>query len=137
MTKCPICFKKANYTTKCNHQFCRKCLYRWEMQAGRTCPLCRRIYPFFQYPNTRSMSRHQHVIDNTSILLSNIARVEEPKYKIGFAEKLFQFLWDNRVYVRKHRHLCRTIHEKAAHVKNHCIILGFMPPQILKKIVLI
>ena len=132
MTECPICFKKANYTTECNHQFCKKCLYRW----GSTCPLCRTHYTL-QYPNTRSMSRHQHVVDNTAILLSNIAGVKESKNKIGYTEKLFQFLWDNRVYVRKHSNLCRTIHEKSAHVKNQCIKLGFMPPQILKKIVLI
>ena len=133
---CNICGDDLNnkliYTTKCNHHFCKKCLYRW----GNTCPLCRR-YIVLDYPNTRAMSRLQHVIDNTSILLKNVANVKEPKYKIGYAEKLFQFLWDNRVYVRKHSNLCRTIHEKSAHVKNQCIKLGFMPPQILKKIVLI
>ena len=132
MTKCPICFKKANYTIECNHHFCKKCLYRW----GDTCPLCRAHY-VLKYPNTRSMSRHQHVVDNTAILLNNIARVKVPEYKIAYAEKLLQFIWDNRVYVRKHSNLCRTIHEKSAHVKNQCIKLGFMPPQILKKIVLI
>tara|TARA_B110001454_G_scaffold165455_1_gene155214 strand:- start:94 stop:345 length:252 start_codon:yes stop_codon:yes gene_type:complete len=79
------------------------------------------------------MSRHQHVVDNTAILLNNIAGVKEPKYKIGYAEKLFQFLWDNRVYVRKHSNLCRTIHEKSAHVKKECISRGILPPKILKK----
>ena len=29
MAECPICFKKADYTTKCNHNFCKKCLYKW------------------------------------------------------------------------------------------------------------
>ena len=28
MTKCPICFKKADYTTACNHAFCKKCLHK-------------------------------------------------------------------------------------------------------------
>ena len=132
MTECPICFKKANYTTECNHQFCKKCLYRW----GGTCPLCRTHYTL-QYPNTRSMSRHQHVVDNTAILLSNIARVKEPKYKIMFAEKLFQFLWDWRVVIRKHSNLCRTIHDKSAHVRNTCIDLGIVPPKIIEKTITI
>ncbi len=77
MSECPICFKKANYTTECNHHFCKKCLYRW----GSSCPLCRAHYAL-KYPNTRSMSLHQHVWDNTRILLNNIARVEEVEYKI-------------------------------------------------------
>ena len=128
MTECPICFKKANYTTECNHQFCKKCLYRW----GDTCPLCRTHYTL-KYPNTRSMCRHQHVVDNTAILLSNIARVKESKYKIGYTEKLLQFLWDHRVYVRKWGKLCQIIHEKSAHIKKECINLGFIPPNIIKK----
>ena len=132
MTKCPICFKKANYTIECNHHFCKKCLYRW----GDTCPLCRAHYTL-KYPNTRSMSRHQHVMDNTAILLNNIARVKEPKYKIAYAEKLLQFLWDNRVYVRKHGKLCRVIREKSALVKKECIKLGLVPPNILKKTITI
>ena len=132
MTECPICFKKTDYTIECNHQFCKKCLYRW----GDTCPLCRAHYTL-KYPNTRSMSRHQHVVDSTSILLNNIARVKESKNKIAFTEKLFQFLWDNRVYVRKYTGFCKIIREKTVHVKKECIKLGFIPPQILKKIVLI
>ena len=132
MTKCPICFKKANYTTKCNLHFCKKCLYRW----GDTCPLCRAHYTL-KYPNTRSMSRHQHVMDNTAILLNNIARVKVTEYKIAYAEKLLQFLWDNRVYVRKHGKLCRVICEKSALVKKECIKLGLVPPNILKKTITI
>lgn len=132
MTKCPICFKKANYTIECNHHFCKKCLYRW----GDTCPLCRAHYTL-KYPNTRSMSRHQHVMDNTAILLNNIARVKVPEYKIAYAEKLLQFLWDNRVYVRKHGKLCRVIREKSALVKKECIKLGLVPPNILKKTITI
>ena len=89
------------------------------------------------YPNTRAMSRHQHVVDNAGILLQNVARAKESKYKIMFAEKLFQFIWDNRVYVRKRSALCRTIHEKSAHVKNQCIKLGIVPPKIIKKTITI
>ena len=132
MAECPICFKKADYTTECNHHFCKKCLYRW----GDTCPLCRTHYTL-KYPNTRSMSCHRHVIDNTAILLSNIARVKESKYKIGYTEKLLQFLWDHRVYVRKHGKLCKIIREKSVNVKKECIKLGFVPPQILKKTIMI
>ena len=132
MTECPICFKKANYTTECNHQFCKKCLYRW----GDTCPLCRTHYTL-KYPNTRSMCRHQHVVDNTAILLNNIAGEKESKNKIGYTEKLFQFLWDNRVYIRKHAGFCKVIYKKSVYIKKECIKLGIIPPQILKKIVLI
>ena len=128
MTECPICFKKANYITHCNHHFCKKCLYQW----GSSCPLCRAHY-VLKYPKTRSMSLHQHVWDNTRILLNNIARVEETKYKIQYMEKLLQFLWDHRVYVRKHGRLCKTIWEKSVDTKKACITLGIVPPNIIKK----
>ena len=132
MAECPICFKKANYTTKCNHHFCKKCLYRW----GNTCPLCRR-YIMLDYPNTRAMSRLQHVIDNAGILLQNVARAKESKYKIMFAEKLFQFIWDWRVVIRKHSNLCKTIHDRSAHVKKECQDLGIVPPKIIEKTITI
>ena len=132
MTECPICFKKANYTTKCNHCFCKKCLYKW----GNTCPLCRR-YIMLDYPNTRAMSRLQHVIDNAGILLQNVARAKESKYKIMFAEKLFQFIWDWRVVIRKHSNLCKTIHDRSAHVKKECQDLGIVPPKIIEKTITI
>jgi len=128
MSECPICFKKANYTTECNHHFCKKCLYRW----GSSCPLCRAHYAL-KYHNTRSMSLHQHVWDNTRILLNNIARVEEVEYKIKYMETLLQFLWDHRVYVRKHGRLCKIIWEKSADTKKECISRGILPPKILKK----
>ena len=79
------------------------------------------------------MSLHQHVWDNTRIMLDNIARVEEMKYKIQYMEKLLQFLWDHRVYVRKMPGLCKTIWEKSADTKKACIILGIVPPNIIKK----
>lgn len=128
MTECPICFKKANYTTECNHHFCKKCLYRW----GETCPLCR-AFVMLKYPKTRSMSLRQHVINNAGILLDDIHRVEGTKYKIKLVTKLLQFLWDHRVYVRKMPGLCKTIWEKSADTKKACIILGIVPPNIIKK----
>ena len=51
--------------------------------------------------------------------------------------KLLQFLWDHRVYVRKHGKLCKIIREKSVNVKKECIKLGFVPPQILKKTIMI
>ena len=83
------------------------------------------------------MSCHQHVVDNTAILLNNIAGEKESKNKIGYTEKLFQFLWDNRIYIRKHADFCKVIHKKSVYIKKECIKLGIIPPQILKKIVLI
>ena len=52
-------------------------------------------------------------------------------------EKLFQFLWDNGVYIRKHNGFCKVIYIKSVYIKKECIKLGIIPPQILKKIVLI
>ena len=126
--KCPICFKKVNYTTECNHHFCKKCLYHWKS----TCPLCRK-YIVLKYPSTRAMSTRQGVMDSIKILLDNIARVEESKYKIKYAEKLLQHFWDNRIVIRKYGRLCKTIHEKSAEIKKDCLSLGFPPPTILKK----
>lgn len=130
--ECPICFKKANYTTHCNHSFCRKCLYRW----GNTCPLCRAPCAL-KYPNTRAMSTTKHVTDNIKILLNNIENVKGSKYKIKYAEKLFNFIWDNRIVIRKWGKFCKTIRDKSAQVKEECLCLGIMPPKILKKTITI
>jgi len=132
MAECPICFKKADYTTKCNHHFCKKCLFQW----GETCPLCRQ-YIKLEYPNTRAMSKEQHVIDNARILLINIKNVKGTKYKIQYAEKLLQFLWKWRIVLRKHVQLCRIVHERSAHIKKECLDLGFDPPKIIEKTITI
>ena len=133
--ECPICFKKANYTTHCNHSFCRKCLYRWRKRS-HACPLCRAPCTLI-YPNTRAMSTTKHVRDNIKILLNNIENVKEPKYKIKYAEKLFNFIWDNRIVIRKWGKFCKTIHDKSAQIKKSCINLGIVPPKILKKTITI
>ena len=125
---CPVCFNEANYTTRCKHHFCKKCLYHW----GESCPLCRRFI-MLEYPATRAMSTQQSVVDNTSILLNNIARVEDVRYKIKYTEKLMQYLWDNRIVIRKYGRLCKVIRAKSTHIRKACVSLGFMPPKILKK----
>ncbi len=128
MSECPICFKKANYITRCNHHFCKKCLYRW---TG-SCPLCRSKIEL-DYPYTRAMSRRKHVIDNIKIILKNIRLREEPKNKLLLADKLFNFIWDNRIIIRKNAGLCRIIHKKSVYVEHQCRWYGLLPPKILKK----
>ena len=133
MTECPICFKKnADYTTDCNHTFCKKCLYKWKS----TCPLCRNFIQL-KYPNTRAMTTNSSVIDNTKILLENIARVKKLEYKIKYIEKLFNYLWDNRIVVRKYGNLCKTIRERAIHIRSECLTLGFKPPKNIEKMIII
>ena len=125
---CPVCFNEANYTTRCKHHFCKKCLYYW----GESCPLCRRFI-VLDYPNTRAMSTQQSVVDNTSILINNIVRTGGTKYKIKRATQLMQYLWDNRVVIRKYGRLCKAIRAKSIHIRKACVSLGLMPPKILKK----
>ena len=132
MPKCPVCFKKANYTTSCNHAFCKRCLYKW----GGTCPLCRADIEL-DYPNTRAMSTLPGVRANAEILLTNIAITKKTKDKVKYAEKLLQYLWDNRVVIRKYCKLCKTIREKSVYIRKECIDLGFVPPEILTKTVTI
>lgn len=40
---CPLCWDNMSlgYTTRCKHEFCMTCLYRWANLGGDTCPLCR------------------------------------------------------------------------------------------------
>jgi len=83
------------------------------------------------------MSTTKHVTDNIKILLNNIENVKEPKYKIKYAEKLFNFIWDNRIVIRKWGKFCKTIHDKSAYIKKECINLGIVPPKILKKTITI
>ena len=83
------------------------------------------------------MSRSQHVIDNTQILLQNVARVKETKYKIQYAEKLLKLLWEWRIIVRKYIQLRRIIHERSAYIKKECLDLGFDPPKIIEKTITI
>jgi len=130
--ECPICFKKADYTTDCGHHFCKKCLYRW----GDTCPLCRASLKL-RYPNTRSMGLENHVIRNTSILLATIKRENGSENKIKYAEKLLDFLWEYRIVIRKYGHLREIVRERSAYIKKECIELGFEPPKIIKKTITI
>ena len=126
--ECPICFKKANYTTHCNHSFCKECLYKWK----NTCPLCRsRIY--MKYPNTRAMKRKLGVMNNAVIILANIRRAEKTEDKLKISEKLFDYIWDNRIVIRKDGHLCRIIHNKSALMESQCQSIGLPSPKILKK----
>jgi len=129
---CPICFKSANYVTECNHRFCKTCLYRWKA----SCPLCRR-YLVLTYPKTRAMSTQPHVIDNIRILLRNVNRVEDSTYKLTYTKKLFQFIWEHRIVIRKYGGLCKIIRERSTYVKSECLLLGFSPPKILKKIAIL
>jgi|SaaInlV_100m_DNA_4_1039707.scaffolds.fasta_scaffold12655_4 hypothetical protein len=128
MTKCPICFKKADYTTSCNHTFCKKCLYKW---CG-TCPLCRKKIAL-EYPNTRAMSNAVVVREVINIILKNIRLTEAPEIKLKFADKLFNFIWDNRIIIRKNSKFCRIIHKKSVDVEQQCLAYGFLVPKILKK----
>ena len=129
MTKCPICFKKANYTTDCHHTFCKKCLYRWKPY----CPLCRRGIEL-KYPRTRAMSTRPSVIRTCSTLLKNIDESEESADKLKYTEKLLNHFWNNRIVIRKHYNLCKTIRNKLPLVKQECLSLGLLPPKILKKL---
>ena len=38
---CPICFKKSNIISRCNHQFCEDCIKKWKKESNR-CPICRK-----------------------------------------------------------------------------------------------
>ena len=128
MAKCPICFKKANYTTACNHTFCKKCLYLWK----KTCPLCRKRIQL-EYPNTRAMATREGVCRNTTILLMNIKRTKKKENKLKFAEKLLYYIWDNRIVMRKYGRLCDVIHGKSLMLKREYEALGIVPPKVLKK----
>ena len=129
---CPICFKPANYVTECNHHFCKTCLYRWKA----SCPLCRRGL-ILTYPKTRAMSMQPYVIDSMRILLYNVDRVKESTYKLTYTEKLFQFIWEYRIVVRKYGDLCRMIRTRSAYIKSRCLLLGLSPPTILHKMAIL
>ena len=128
MSECPICFNKANYTTTCEHTFCKKCLFRW----GNSCPLCRK-HIILDYPNTRAMSKRPHVMESAVIILKNIERVDKKIDKLNFAEKLFILIWDNRIIIRKYRKLCKIIHKKSLHIERECKNMGVLTPKIIKK----
>lgn len=128
-SQCPICFEKANYTTACNHSFCKRCLYYWK----KTCPLCRsRIQPL-QYPNTRAMARRDAVCARACRLLRDIARTKKRAYKIKYAEKLLNYIWDNRIIIRKYNRLCKVIQQKSVTLKSEYRAMGILPPKILNK----
>ena len=78
MSECPICLKKANYTTSCNHTFCKSCLYKWK----QTCPLCRGHIEL-DWPNTRAMSKRAYVVTTIDMMVKNVrmAITSEAKLK--------------------------------------------------------
>ena len=50
MSFCSICYEEDDektYTTKCNHKFHYKCLYKWlyDYNEFKECPLCKTILP--------------------------------------------------------------------------------------------
>ena len=129
MQKCPVCFKKtANYTTHCNHTFCKKCLYRWKS----TCPLCRACIRL-EYPHTRAMRGERCVINHMRILLDNIYKVPRKKNKLQCAEILLNYIWDNRIVIRKNGYLCDIVHRKSLMVKEGYMEMGLVPPKIIEK----
>ena len=132
MSECPICFKKANYITSCNHAFCKKCLYRWK----HTCPLCR-AHIELEYPNTRAMDRSTLVVKTISRMSANISIAVLPQDKLNLAAKLLNFVWDNRIVIRKNGYACRTIHKRSLLLTRQCKNMGLSPPKILKKILTI
>ena len=129
---CPICFKRANYTTVCKHTFCKKCLYRW----SGTCPLCRRSL-VLEYPNTRAMSTKEMVWTHIKILLSNVRRTHRTIDKLRLAEKLLNYIWDNRVLIRKHGRLCKIIRRKSSGLERECARFGLPPPKITRKMLIL
>ena len=128
MTKCPICFKKADYTTACNHAFCKKCLHKWK----NSCPLCRRMV-ILQYPNTRAMATKRQVMKIASRFLATIEQTEKAVDKLKIAEKLFNHIWDNRIVIRKDQYLCGIIHRKSILMETQCRRMEVFVPKILKK----
>ena len=40
---CPICYKKSDIITCCNHQFCKKCIQKWKEKSNK-CPMCRKNF---------------------------------------------------------------------------------------------
>ena len=128
MSECPICFKKANYTTSCNHTFCKTCLYKWK----NTCPLCRtRIV--LEYPNTRALADASSVVEIIKIMTGNVTIAVTPEDKLKIVDKLLHFVWDNRIVIRKDSSACRVIHKKSLLVEHQCKTFGLTPPKILKK----
>jgi hypothetical protein len=83
------------------------------------------------------MSRRAGVSRNACILLQNIERTPEKKYKLKYAEKLLHYLWDNRIVIRKDGYLCDVIHTKSLMLKDQYTALGVVPPKILKKTMII
>ena len=83
------------------------------------------------------MSRRDGVSRNACILLQNIERTHEKKYKLKYTEKLLHYLWDNRVVIRKWGYLCDVIHRKSLTLKDQYTALGVVPPKILKKTMII
>jgi hypothetical protein len=128
MSECPICFKKANYTTVCDHKFCKKCLYYWKS----SCPLCRKSIQL-EYPNTRAGDLRAHVTHSALILLNNIRMAEKKIHKLQFAEKLFDLVWDNRIIIRRSGHLCKIIQRKSLECEVQFGLLKIKCPEVVKK----
>ena len=105
MAKCPICYKKSNYTTKCNHKFCKTCLYKW---GKKTCPMCRGKIEL-KFPQTRAMVQKEAVFTfmrSAAIAMTNIKDMNLKQQKI---EQLLEYIWKKRIVIRKKTSLCNTI----------------------------
>ena len=130
MCECPICYKKANYTTECNHQFCKKCLYKWGKQS---CPMCRRRMNL-RFPQTRAMVRQNTVFTLTGTALNSIGKLEDIEFKKQKVEQVLEYIWENRIIYRKFTHLCEVIKKRAENVILEYFNHGYNIPEIFMKI---
>ncbi len=129
--ECPICYtNRTNYTTECNHHFCRSCLKKWDKDS---CPMCRRTITRPPYPNTRSQVLANYIIQRAARMLIEIKQYRGPKAKTKPLEKFLYYLWQHRVIFRSRGNFSVIVRTRCKYIYNQYKQQNLNPPKILKR----
>lgn len=126
---CAICYNKSNYITECNHDFCIRCLRKWD---SHSCPMCRqRIH--IPYPNTRSAAKEYWTCLNVRFLLNRFNSNISVQQKAKIMEEILIYIWNHRVLFRRRQSFHRMIKKKCKEWHAEFIFEKVTPPRILKQ----
>lgn len=131
MNTCSICFSNnSTHFTKCNHYYCKTCIYTW-LEIKSNCPLCRSFItkndvktitnPKYTV-KTRSktlLSRKFKLLSDMDYYVHKINRPGPMSQKIMNLDKLFKISYNNIVIIKNDIQLFNILNRCIEDLKNN------------------
>ena len=121
MKTCSICFSNnSTHFTKCNHYYCKTCIYTW-LDIKSNCPLCRSFIikkelKTINKPKNTIKTRSKTLLGRKFKLLSDmdyyVHKIDRPgpiSEKIINLEKLFKISYNNIVIIKNDTQLLNLL----------------------------